>query len=77
MFYPQSKSTSESSIVTRIQKNYNSMMKPVSCITLTLFVNFNDFEPQYSCKLYSFKHEVNAEKRLSYAAQHRRQILIG
>ena len=36
-------------------------MKPERRIILKLFLNFNDFEPQYSYKLCSYKKECNLE----------------
>ena len=65
-------STSESSIITLIQKKSYLLMKLepciifiifiiepcIICIINKLFLNFNDFEPQYSYKLYFHRKRV-------------------
>ena len=50
ILYRFCKSTSENSFITRMLKNSYVVMKLEPCIILKLFLNFSDFESDYSCK---------------------------
>ena len=51
-------STSESSTIIRIQK-FLCWMKLEFRIILKMLINFSNFEPEYSYKLYSYKRSMS------------------